>query len=407
MQRRLYLGRLAHLRDAQLATEIVRGVWRLEPDALDRLRGLNEHRDVQRQVARHVEPGDRAAVFYVIDKATLSVPITGCILGRGLANELSGTAYLVVAGMDGKTYYTALSNHSERHLDQGARMGDIVTLSRVQSRASGEADRNIVEIANRYGGLYDPQRHLAQFGDSRLPHDATPERYVDAHVRRLEALVSRGFVTREPNGRYRIPADLIERLESDRAQGRDNTFVRVDVRGRDLHAQADARAVTWLDEQLVAGIPQQLRHVAVRTRFQNEFVEAAEQRVKCIVQLGLAHIDGDRVQFDVQLKPKLARLERDDAAARLSGQFGRHVNLDETRRFSGRVAAIETLASSPHAVVVSGDRFTLVSAERDLANLVGKDVSLSLAQSRERDAEQSRVRFRVLDALDLPPSLGR
>jgi hypothetical protein len=56
---------------------------------------------------------------------------------------------------------------------------------------------------------------------------------------------------------------------------------------------------------------------------------------------------------------------------------------------------------------VSGDRFTLVAAERGLAKLVGKDVALTLDAPRSRDANQARMRFRVLDALDLSPSLGR
>jgi type IV secretory pathway VirD2 relaxase len=407
LQRRLHLGRLAYLTDHDLAENVGQGVWRLQPDALDRLRGLTQHREIQHIAERHLEPGDRTGSIEVIDKATQTVAISGRVLGRGIANELSGTPYLIVAGIDGKNYYAALSTYSERDLAQVARAGDIVTVRRVDARATGRADRLIVDLANRNEGVYDPKQHLAQCRGQRLPFDTTAERYVDAHVRRLDALVSRRLVTPEPDGRYRVPADLIARLEFTSAPARDAAVLKVEVHGRDLRAQTVARAMTWLDEQLISGVPQQLRQVAVRTRFQDELVDAADQRARRLVQLGLAHIDGDRIQLDAQLKPKLARLERSDAATRLTRQFGRYVDLDETRRFSGHVAAIETLASGPHAVVVSGDRFTLVSAERELANLVGKDVSLSLAQSRGRDAEQTRVRFRVLDALDRSPSLGR
>ena len=407
MQRRLYLGRLAHLTDSGLARAVTNGVWRLEPDALDRLRGLTQHREIQRQVERHLDPADHAGTVEVVDKATLKGPVMGRVLGRGVANELSDTAYLVVAGVDGKTYYAALSSYSERDLTHGARTGDLVTLHGVKPHVSGRADRVIVELADRNGGVYDPQRHIEQARGQRLPYGATPERFVDAHVRRLEALTSRGLVTREPDGRYRVPSDLIARLETNTAPGRDNAVLKVDVHGRDLRAQAAARAYTWLDEQLVAGVPQQVRQAAVRTRFQDELIDAADQRAKRLVQLGLAKVYGDRLSIDSQLKPKLVRMERDDAATRLSQQFGRYVDLDETRRFTGRVAAIETLSSGAHAVVVIGDRFTLVPAERGLDRLVGKDVSLSLDQARSRDAEQARVRFRVLDAMGLSPSLGR
>jgi len=404
LQRRLYLGRLSHLKDMGLAGEVVSGVWRLEPDALDQLRGHTQHRAIQREVERHLGPGERAFTVEVLDKANFGAPVAGRVLGRGLANELTGTPYLVVAGTDGKTYYAALSTHSERHLAHGARAGDIVTLSRVESGAKGHADRNIVEVSKRHGGLYDARQHIESIRNQRLPHDATPERYVEAHILRLDALASRGLVTRESEGRYRVPPDLLERLNT--APARDSTFIRVAVRGRDLGAQAAAGAFTWLDEQLVAGVPQQLPLVAVRTRFQDELIEAAEQRARRLVQLGLARIEGDSVRLDPQLKPKLVRLERDAAARRLSQQYGRFVDLDESRRFIGRVSAIEALTSGPHAVVVNDGRFALVPTDHGLTKLVGKDVSLSLASSHGRDAEQARVRFRVVDAMDLSPSLG-
>ncbi len=405
-QRRLLLGRLAHLEGMDLASEVTRGIWRLEPDALDRLRGLTQHREVQHQVERHVHAQDRAGSVVVVDKATLKVPVTGQVLGRGLANELTGTVYLVVSGTDGKTYYAALSPHAERHLDRGTRAGDIVTLRRVERQASGHADRNVVAFAKRNEGFYDPKLHEESLGDARLPHDATPERYVEAHVARLEALVSRGVVTREPNGRYRIPPDLIERIDHEGSVGRDNAFVRVDVRGRDLRSQSTVRAYTWLDEQLIAGVPRQLRQSPVRTRFQEELIAAADRRVAQLVTLELAVQETNAVRLDPALRTKLDALERSDATVRLSTQYGSAVKLDAVRRFDGRVAAIETLASGPHAVVVAGDRFALVSAERGLARHLGKDVSLMLDRA-QRDANQTRIRYRVVDSLDLSPALGR
>lgn len=407
LQRRLYLGRLAYLTGNGLAREGAEGVWRLEPDALDRLRGLTQHGDIQRQVERHLEPGERPGSIEIVDKSKLAAPVTGRVVGRGVANELSGTPYLVVAGMDGKTYYAALSAYSERELGHGARTGDVVTLRRVDARASGRADRVIVDLANRHDGVYDPQVHLANSRGQRLPYNATPDRFVDAHVRRVEALVSRGLVKRETEGRYRVPADLIARLETNATPARDSAFIRVDVHGRDLRAQSAARVMTWLDEQLVAGIPQQLRLVAVRTRFQDDVIQAAEQRIRQLVQLGLAQVDGDGVRLDPHLSSTLGRIERGDAAARLSAQYGCYVELSETQRFNGRVVALESLTSGAHAIVASGDRFTVIPADRGLSQHVGKDVSLTLASTRDRDADQTRVRFRVLDAMNLSPSLGR
>lgn len=406
LQRTLYLGRLAYLEETGLAEKLGPGQWRLAPDALDRLRGATQHRDILHRVERHVDPLDRAGGVTVIDKESLAAPVSGRVLGRGLANELSGTMYLVVSGIDGKTYYTALSAYAERHLEQGARTGDVVTLRRVDSRRTGAADRNVVELAGRNGGVYEAAKHLAELDGKWLPHGATRERYVEAHTLRLTALERRGVVTCEAEGRYRIPPDLIEQLKRDPALARDSSFVRVDVHGRGLKTLADAHAHTWLDEQLVAGVPQRLGQATVRTRFQNELIDAADQRVKRLVQLGLARLDGDRLSIDPKVKPELERIERDVVAKRLASMHGRFVDLDDVRSFRGRVAAIETLSPGKHAVVVGTGRFTLVPAGRGLAGHVGKSLSLSFQHAPGHEAEQTRVRFRVLDA-DLDPSLGR
>ena len=48
-----------YLTDNGLARAIIQGVWKLEADALDRLRGLTRHREIQRHVERHLESGER------------------------------------------------------------------------------------------------------------------------------------------------------------------------------------------------------------------------------------------------------------------------------------------------------------------------------------------------------------
>lgn len=407
VQRRLYLGRLSHLQKMGLAQEGRRGRWRLHSQAIERLRGYTQHRAIQQQAERHLEPGDRGAPLTVIDKAKLTTPVTGQVLGRGLANELAGTDYIIVSGIDGKTYYAALSTHSERHLEAPVRRGDIVSLRREVSRPTGQADRNIVALAARHDGVYDAQRHRNEIRDRRLPYEATPERFVAAHVARLEALASRGLVARESEGRYRVPPDLIARLDTEPAPARDDAFVKVQrITDESLSRQSSARAYTWLDEQLIAGTAQSLRQAGVRNSFQNELLEALDKRVRQLVQLGLAELDGEGVRLDPQLRDQLGELERRDAVARLRKLYGAFVELEQAGGFTGRVAAIESLHGRAHAVVVSDTHFTLVPAERGLQKLLGRDVALNL--SRDRDVDHApQVRFRALDAPDLSFGLSR
>jgi type IV secretory pathway VirD2 relaxase len=412
LQRRLQLGRLAYLGEAGLAEQVARGIWRLRPDAMEQLRGHTQHREIQRQVDRHIQPADRASSVEVVDKAKLSTPILGKVLGRGLANELSGTNYLVVAGIDGKIHYAALSFHSERHLAQTARRGDIVSLNREVSQPTGQADRNLVAIALRNKGVYDPRKHLSDVRDrpERLPHGSTAERFVEAHVARAEALSSRGHITRDENGTYKIPADLLTRVAVELVPARDDSFIKVQTHSHaPLRDQAHAPGFTWLDEELKNGTPQQLLQTAVRTAFQDEMIEAADVRARRLVQLGFAQLEDGALHLDPQLRRKLEQVELDSVVTRLSHRHGTYADLEGVRHFSGRVVAIESLSGGARAVVVTGNTFTLAPADGGLAKLIGKDVSLSMRPDHSPggdELQKARVRFQALDAMRLAPSLG-
>ncbi|RNK73635.1 hypothetical protein C9388_21655, partial [Xanthomonas vasicola pv. vasculorum] len=152
------------------------------------------------------------------------------ILDRGLADKLSGTEYVIVGGFDGQVHYATLSMHSERHMPERGRIGDTVELGTYTPPAATSADKNVLRRLK--SGVYLPDAHLAEvkaWDPKRLPVNATPESYIDAHVNRMEALASRGHVTKLPDGTFRVPPDLLARLDGDPAIARDkNSFVRLD-----------------------------------------------------------------------------------------------------------------------------------------------------------------------------------
>ncbi|EJD4503655.1 DUF3363 domain-containing protein [Salmonella enterica subsp. enterica serovar Infantis] len=99
------------------------------------------------------------------------------------------------------------------------------------------------------------------------------EGYVDAHVRRLEALRRAGIVERIDADQWRIPDDLVSRAAAHDA-GRDSqASVRV-LSPVDLNKQIGSDGATWLDRRLIHGETADL----APTGFGQQVREAMDQR---------------------------------------------------------------------------------------------------------------------------------
>ncbi|MFX7961107.1 DUF3363 domain-containing protein, partial [Acinetobacter baumannii] len=51
---------------------------------------------------------ERGSASYVLAAESLDTPVTGRLVDRGLDDELKGTAYAVVDGVDGRTHHIKL-----------------------------------------------------------------------------------------------------------------------------------------------------------------------------------------------------------------------------------------------------------------------------------------------------------
>ncbi|EFI53359.1 MULTISPECIES: relaxase/mobilization nuclease domain-containing protein [Afipia] len=103
----LKVGRLRRLEGLGLAHQLGPGQWTMDPAAETTLRELGERGDIIKRIHRSLtERGiERAAASYVLAGETLDVPIIGRLVDRGLDDELKGTAYAVVDGVDGRTHH--------------------------------------------------------------------------------------------------------------------------------------------------------------------------------------------------------------------------------------------------------------------------------------------------------------
>jgi type IV secretory pathway VirD2 relaxase len=136
--RRLMIGRLQHIEKMELAAESRPGQWVVGLEAERTLRDLGMRGDIIKTMHRaFTERGqDRGVADFSVDASVTDGPIIGRLVDRGLHNELTGEAYAVIDGVDGRAHHI--------------RFRDVEAFS--QAPANG----GIVEV-RRFGGPDDPR----------------------------------------------------------------------------------------------------------------------------------------------------------------------------------------------------------------------------------------------------------
>ena len=104
------VGRLRKLESLGVAHQLGPGQWVVTGEAETRLRALGERGDVIKRIHRALtERGiEHAASNYVLAGESIGDPLIGRLLDRGLDDELKGTAYAVVDGIDGRIHHVKL-----------------------------------------------------------------------------------------------------------------------------------------------------------------------------------------------------------------------------------------------------------------------------------------------------------
>lgn len=104
------LARLRTLERLGIATPAGVSQWRLAPDAEARLRALSERGDIIKRMHRELagKGWERGAESYVLAGEAESGPVIGRLVARGLDDELKGTAYAIVDGIDGRAHHLRL-----------------------------------------------------------------------------------------------------------------------------------------------------------------------------------------------------------------------------------------------------------------------------------------------------------
>ncbi|MDF2809705.1 MAG: hypothetical protein K0S56_736 [Microvirga sp.] len=106
----LKIGRLRKLETLGLASELGNALWVMEPEAEASLRALGERGDIIKRMHRALTDRgiERGTASYVLAAESLGVPVIGRLVARGLDDELLGSAYAIVDGVDGRSHHIRL-----------------------------------------------------------------------------------------------------------------------------------------------------------------------------------------------------------------------------------------------------------------------------------------------------------
>ena len=281
------IGRLRKLESLVLAEQVGPGQWMIADDAETTLRAMGERGDIIKRMHRALtERGiERGSASYVLAAETLDTPIIGCLVDRGLDDELKGTAYAVIDGVDGRTHHIKF-----RDLDAAgdSATGSIVELRRFED-ANGER-----RVALAVRSDLDIDRQITATGATWLDRQ---------NIAREPVALSDGGFGAEVQQGMRARADhLVEQGFGER-QGQRVTF------SRNLIENLRRRELDALGEKLAAETGQPFNRAG-----SGEYVAGSYRQRFTLASGRFAMID-DGLGF--QLVPWTPSLEK---------QLGRHVS---------------------------------------------------------------------------------
>jgi type IV secretory pathway VirD2 relaxase len=140
--RRLMLGRATKLERLGLAEAIDSARWTLKPGLEPALRDLGIRGDIIKTMHRAMSGAGHEpdVTGFALHGEQYTEPVLGRLVARGLHDELKGTAYAIVEGIDGRTHHLRFS---DLDMTGDAKPGAIVE-ARAYNDSSGRGRRSLV-----------------------------------------------------------------------------------------------------------------------------------------------------------------------------------------------------------------------------------------------------------------------
>jgi type IV secretory pathway VirD2 relaxase len=224
--RRLMVGRVARLERLGLAEQIAPGRWTLKPGLEETLRDLSIRGDIIKTMHRAMTGFGREPDVsgFALHGDQLADPVLGRLVERGLHDELKGSAYAIVEGIDGRTHHLQFT---DLELTGDAAPGSIVearsyedTNGRRRLSLAIRSDFTLQQQTNAPGATWLDRQLLAR--EPVVTGGGFGIAVRDAMEARLEHLAGQGLARRQGQ-RVLFARDLLQTLrdqELDSAAGK-------------------------------------------------------------------------------------------------------------------------------------------------------------------------------------------
>ncbi len=362
-RRHLARMRMKQLEEMGLAEAYGKGRWQLSKSWRETLMRMGERGDIIKAMHRAMEGKDHARMMdasSIYDPASETTKhVAGVILDKGVADDINDRAYIVVDTTAGKPVYVHVGG--EDRLPDYSK-GDIVKVS-PPVIAPKPSDRTIADISNANGGIYSSALHL------EADKKAKPE-FVQAHIRRLEALRRKGHAWREKDGTWRVPHDYLERAESYEREMATRRPAIIEPQSHLRLAQMkSAMGATWLDHHL-----HEFEDEPSARGFGDEVETARAQRRAYLLKHGIMKQGQTRLTADDLDALKSRDLK--DAADGLTKALGKpHRTAPEKGWINGVYREAIDRPSGRFAVIERAKDFSLVPWREVLERNRGKAVA--------------------------------
>ena len=361
-QNRFESQRAKFLNELGLAEKLGSNKWRLDENLERTLRRMGERGDIIKTYQRVMTEAKlkREAVNEPIydSLGPTSHPITGRVIKTGILDDVNNRSYMVLDTLGGEALFVETGGEANI---EGIAPGMIVKAG-PQSYQPKQSDYTIAQVASKGGGVYSPSAH-------ELSDPSASEEYIQAHVRRLEAMRRAGHAERNSDGSWKIPIDYLKRAETYEHKRGFSNPVKLDVMSKaPLRDLTDVIGRTWLDEQLCSGADD--KH---QSGFGNEVHVAKAQRQKFLLSKGL--IGKEQSVTETTLK-SLEQLDLTHAGKSLSRDYDKPYRpASTTGKLSGIYRQAIERPSGKYAVIEKSKEFTLVPWRETMDRNLGKSVT--------------------------------
>ncbi|SHN84370.1 relaxase/mobilization nuclease domain-containing protein [Bradyrhizobium erythrophlei] len=200
--REVRIGRMRALERMGLAEPAGPARWILAPDAEQRLRSLGERGDIIKRLHKTLTKDgvSRAPSSWALEGESHGEPIVGRLISRGMDDELRGTAFAIVDGVDGRVHHLKLPDID---MAGDGPIGGIVELRRFEDAKGRQrialavrSDLSLDQQVTAEGATWLDRRLVAREPAelSRAGFGAEVRAALD---RRIDALAEQGLARRD------------------------------------------------------------------------------------------------------------------------------------------------------------------------------------------------------------------